>query len=1059
MRTVILSRFVGVAVIFVSAIMATVPAQGAVDWENPTIIARNKEPAHCTLMPFADKAAAMNKSVEESDFYRLLNGKWKFKWVSSTAQRPDDFFKPHFDVSGWDEIDVPSNWQLKGYGQPIYTNIKYPFKTDPPRIAQKFNPVGSYRREFTVPGDWGGRQVFIHFDGVKSAFYLWVNGEKVGYSQGSMTPAEFNITPYLRQGPNYLAAQVFRWSDGSYLEDQDMWRLSGIYRDVYLFSTPAVHLRDFFVRCDLDADYRHATLNVTASLKNYADKPCGKRSVEVTLLDARGKVVGNEVLASGQVSRIAADSEALLQMRARVRNPEKWSAENPYLYTVMLSQKDEQGQVIEVEKCDFGFREVEIKGNRFFVNGREILIKGVNRHEHDPQGGRCVPYWRMVQDVKLLKRFNINTVRTSHYPNHPRWYELCDRYGIYLIDEANVEAHGLRDQLPKSDPQWTPACIDRMNSMVQRDKNHPSVIIWSLGNEAGYGDNFRKMAQHSRRIDPTRPIHYQGYNAVADMDSTMYPSVARVIAKGEENGSKPYILCEYVCAMGNSAGNFQEYWDAMEKYDCLIGGCVWDWVDQGLWKTTPDGERFLAYGGDYGDEPDFQGSYCINGVINPDRQVQPELWEIKKVQQPVSVTDLDIESKTVKIHNKHFFTNLDKLDCFWTLSQNGTVVQKGTLGDIDIPAGKTAKVHIPFSKPDFVCGAEYWLRLNFALASDTLWADKGFVVAFEQFKLDWDVPEKNQADMPAGRLAITDRPDTLTVSGEDFNAVFKKDTATLYSYTCGGAELIGRTKDGLAGPVLNVYRAPIDNDKYVKDNWKKAALFSLAQTVDQFEFNAINSTAVEIKTKSTWQGRNDALFTHRCNYIVYADGSLNVENEIIPVVDFQVLGRIGVKLAIPARFDNFTWYGRGPHENFSDRKTGAPIDVYKAKVDELFTHHVYPQANGNLEDVRWVALTGPDGRGLLFTTQEPLSVTASRYTAMDLTLADHDYQLRKRPNIILRLDADHRGVGNGSCCGPGVDVLDKYECYAKPTTFTYQLRPLAPAQDPDTIAQTSLPSH
>jgi beta-galactosidase len=627
------------------------------DWENPEMIGRNNEPAHCTLVPYADTRSALTGTPETSPYYKLLSGKWKFHWVKNFAGVPKDFHKVDYDVSDWKHIPVPSMWQLQGYGIPRYLNTRYAFKADPPHVPTDYNPIGLYRTEFTVPADWERRQVFLHFEGVDSAFYLWINGQEVGYSQGSMTPAEFRITPYLRPGENILAAQVIRWSDGSYLECQDMWRLSGIFRDVYLFSTPTVHLRDFFVRSYLDGQNRDAVLSVVAMLHNYSHKPAGAHSVDVTLLDGKGNPVGKSPLMSDRIASISGSSDGTIEIRMNVSNPLKWSAEAPNLYVVMLELKDATGKIIEVERCNFGFRKVELTNGQLQVNGRSILIKGVNRHEFDPDRGRAVTYERMVQDIELLKRNNINAVRTSHYPDNPKWYDLCDRYGIYLIDEANIESHGIGYDPAKTlgnKPEWQLAHMDRTISMVERDKNHPSIIIWSLGNEAGDGINFEATSAWIHQRDPSRPVHYERAmdyrNHTArphtDIVCPMYAGIGWLQQYAKTGQDRPLILCEYAHAMGNSVGNLQDYWDTIEAYAHLQGGFIWDWVDQGLRKSakrTPDGAEsadYWAYGGDFGDQP-TDGNFCCNGIVQPDRKPNPSLYEVKKVYQYIKVHPVD----------------------------------------------------------------------------------------------------------------------------------------------------------------------------------------------------------------------------------------------------------------------------------------------------------------------------------------------------------------------------------------------------------------------------------
>ncbi|MFX1451027.1 MAG: glycoside hydrolase family 2 TIM barrel-domain containing protein, partial [Promethearchaeota archaeon] len=688
------------------------------DWENSEFIAWNKEPAHATILPYQDIKSALGGSREQSDYYKSLNGNWKFNWVKKPSDRPVDFYKPEFDVNNWDEIPVPSNWQLHGYGIPIYTNVKYPFSVKTkhiPSIDHNYNPVGSYRTEFLLPENWIGREIFIHFDGVKSAFYIWVNGQKVGYSQGSMTPAEFNLTNYVREGSNIIAVEVYRWSDGSYLEDQDMWRFSGIYRDVYLFSTPKVHLRDFFVRCGFDELYKNAKLKVRAKIRNYGEQSIKNYKIEVVLLDEEKEIVGPNPIMQEDMD-LNPDTEISLEILADVEEPKKWSAESPYLYEILFILKNSENEIIEVERCYFGFRFVELKQSQIFINGRSIIFKGVNRHEHDPDHGRAVPLERMIQDIKILKQNNINAVRTSHYPNDPKFYDLCDKYGIYVLDECNLETHGLRNKLPKSKPQWTDAVVDRMVRMVERDKNYPCIFMWSLGNEAGNGRNFIKMKEAALKIDSTRIIHYEGDYELRESDvfSTMYSTPKQLEKSGQfkwvttgfwkivrpgKYKDKPRMLCEYAHAMGNSLGGLQKFMDVFERYPNCVGGFIWDYIDQGLRKISDDGKEFWAYGGDFEDKPNDR-NFCINGILMPDRKPNPALFEVKKVYQNIKVLPVELKKGKFRIYNKYNFIKLDIFDISWELTANGKIIQEAKLPKLAIDPGVKQDVEIPFEEPE-----------------------------------------------------------------------------------------------------------------------------------------------------------------------------------------------------------------------------------------------------------------------------------------------------------------------------------------------------------------------
>ncbi|MBN1350570.1 DUF4981 domain-containing protein [candidate division KSB1 bacterium] len=1027
------------------------------DWENPEMIGQNKEPGHCTLVPFADVEAAAKGKRDASPCFLSLNGKWKFNWVEKPADRPLDFYQPDFDVSNWDEIPVPGNWQMQGYGRPIYLNVRYPFEKNPPFIQKHYNPVGSYRTEFRMPEAWKGRQIFIHFDGVESAFYLWINGEKVGYSQESRTPAEFNITPYLRDGVNMLAAEVYRWSDGSYLECQDFWRLSGIYRNVYLFSTPPVHIRDFEVVADLDEHYRDALLHVTARVHNYSGDATTNVSVEVKLLDSANQPVQSPVLMRGECEYVAAGAEAIIKMKANVENPLKWSAEEPNLYRVILILKDAAGAIQEIEGCQFGFHKVEIKNGQLLVNGQPILIKGVNRHEHDPDTGHYITRESMIQDIELMKRFNINTVRTCHYADDPQWYDLCDSYGLYVIDEANIESHGQGydpDKTFANKPEWKKAHLDRICRMIERDKNHPSVIIWSMGNEAGDGTNFQFCSQWIHRRDPSRPVHYEraGQRPHTDIVCPMYSRISHLVEYASKKQERPLIMCEYAHAMGNAVGNLQEYWDEIEKYDHLQGGSIWDWVDQGIRKFSADGKEFWAYGGDYGDEPNDY-NFCINGLIFPDRKIPPKMWEVKKVYQNIGFEGADLSSGEIIIHNKFFFTNLNQFNVDWSLLEDGAVIQSGNLPPIDLPARQSKRIKIPFKKPVLTAGAEYWLNVSFSLQENTSWAESGHEIACQQFKIDYKVPPAPVAiQANASPLKVEQSEALLTIDGGDFSVAFSKQTGSISKLVYGENTIIQQAVEGISGPVLNAFRAPTDNDKQVMQKWYDASLNHLKRDVKAFECDQSDARQVRVSVRTACMGTSESGFEHLATYTVYADGSIHVNNRIDPVGKLPVIPKIGIRMALESKLEYIQWYGRGPHENYPDRKTGAAMGVYRSTVTDQYVPYVMPQETGNKEDVRWLALTDDTGSGLLIVADAPLSATALHFTADDLDRAQHIHGLTPREQVILCLDAAQRGLGNGSC---GPDVIEKYELHPKSVAFGFSLRPLDSANS-DISAQARI---
>ena len=1049
----------GIAVACILAAPSSAAAE-EMDWENPGLLGRNKEPDHCTLMPYPNREAAMEGTREASPHHQSLNGTWRFNWVGRPADRPQDFYKFDYDDAGWDTIPVPSCWQMQGYGIPIYTNVRYPFPADPPHIPHEYNPVGSYRTTFEVPADWQGRRTFIHFDGVKSAFYIWVNGKEVGFSKGSMTPAEFDLTPYLQEGRNLLAVEVYRWSDGSYLEDQDMWRMSGIFRDVYLFSTPEVHLRDFFARCAFDAAYRDASLTVTAKVRNYGDDTSGTYRIEATLLDAVGNAVSGDPLTGADVPEIGAEAEQMVEFQAPVSAPRKWSAEDPYLYTLVLTLKGGEGETVEVERCRFGFRQIEIKDQQLLVNGISILIKGVNRHEHDPDRGRAVTIERMIEDIGIMKRFNINTVRTSHYPDDPKWYDLCDEYGLYIIDEANVESHGMGYDLEKTlgnKPEWEAAHIDREVSMVERDKNHPCVIIWSMGNEAGSGCNFKAGAEAIRALDQTRPIHYERMNEVADIDSCMYPALDDLIATGEKDSPKPFIMCEYAHAMGNAVGNFQEYWDAIETHQRLIGGCIWEWVDHGIRKPTDrepgeDGVRpwYWAYGGDFDDQPN-DGNFCMDGLLFPDRAIPPKMWEVKRVYQYVAMDGLDLNAATVAIRNKYFFTNLSAFDAKWQITEDGTVLQSGELDPIDLGPGQTAQVPVPFTQPDLKPGAEYHLRISFHLREDTKWAERGHEVAWRQLEMPYPVSEAARMGLDdASALSVVNAGDRVEVSSAGMQVVFSRTQGALVSLEYDGKAIVPDGRDVIHGPLLNVFRAFTDNDggftddRGIRRDFIEAGLSQIRRHVKSFAVHRTDAGAVEVAVVTECLGSKGRGFRHECTYTVLRNGVIRIDNQVDPIGELPTLPKLGLQMTVAGGHETFEWYGRGPHENYPDRKVGADVGRYRGTVTEQYVPYPRPQETGNKEDVRWAALLDEFDTGLLAVAEgdQPLCVTALHFTATDLDEARHPHTLRPRKNVVLCLDHGQCGLGNRSC---GPPALDKYLLKPESCRFSLSLRPYSRA--------------
>ncbi|MCS7119814.1 MAG: glycoside hydrolase family 2 TIM barrel-domain containing protein [Nitrososphaerota archaeon] len=1025
------------------------------EWENPRVVEINREPAHVPSIPYKEENTALSYERERSPWFLLLNGEWKFKLVPNPFSVPQDFYKPSIDETGWDTVPVPINWQMLGYDKPIYTNVVYPFPANPPWVPHDNNPTGLYRKTFEVPEDWLSRQVFIVFEGVDSAFYLWVNGVMVGYSEDSRLPAEFNITPYIHSGVNTIAVEVIRWCDGSYLEDQDMWRLSGIHRDVYVYSTPNVHIRDFFVRTEFDNEYRDAKFRVLAKIRNYSDKEVQNYIIEAKLLDSNGKPVFESPL-EGKILRIKARSEVVYEFEQKVVNPRKWSAEDPYLYNLLLTLKDDSGAVQEVESCKVGFRQVEIRDGRILINGAPVLFKGVNRHEHDDERGKAVTLESMIADIKLMKKFNFNAVRTSHYPNDPRWYDLCDKYGIYVIDEANIECHGIawfrppakKDGIPidpAHDPEWLHAFMERCVRMVERDKNHPCVIIWSLGNESGYGQNHDAAAGWIRGYDPTRPVLYEStarvpgkVSSVVDIIAIMYPSIERLTMLAEDpQEDRPIIMVEYAHSMGNSTGNLKEYWETIRKYKRLRGGFIWDWVDQGLKKRTEDGVEWWAYGGDFGDTPN-DGNFCINGLVWPDRKPHPGMWECKKIFQPVEAEPIDLLNGKVKIINRYDFTSLDIIDISWELQVDGEIVQKGELPKVSTPPGGSEVLIVPYSRPVLKPGSECWLTLRYKLSSDTMWAEKGYEIGWSQFQLPIKAPECDvlkPEEIPS--ISLEESEEFVTIRGEAFNLRFSRKNGTFTSLIYRGRELIK------SGPKLNVWRAPIDNDvPRMLPLWLKFGLDRLEHKVKDVEVRKVSGGTVVIRVdfSACASGIADGL-EYTLVYRVYGTGDIIIDADILPSPNLPSLPRVGLQLTLPGEYNNFTWYGRGPHENYCDRKVGAPVGLYSGTVDDQYVPYIKPQDNGNKTDVRWASLIDPMGYGLVSIGMPLFEVSVHHFTTEDLGKAKHTHELIRRDDITLNLDYRQAGLGGGSC---GPDTLPQYQIKPERMKFSIRIRPVSP---------------
>ena len=1048
----------------------------ASDWQNPLVVGRNRRVMHVPLGAYPDANAALNGDRKSSPYVQILNGQWKFLLVPAPEAAPNDFFGEDFDDAGWSLIAVPSNWQLPGVkfegfkDNPIYANVHYTFEPNPPYVPDE-NPTGLYRMTFSLNPEWQGRAILILFEAVDSNCTVWVNGQEVGYSQDSRLPAEFEITSFVHAGENTLAVQVMRYCDGSYLECQDMWRMSGIQRDVILYSKPVVCLEDFTVSTRFDAAYHNATLSVQARITQ--NPAMAAYTVEAMLYDPAGKPVFTAA-ASGTVDSktdfgmTPTRQTACTRIQQTVLHPLKWTAETPHLYRLVLTLKDPHGQPVDFESCQVGFRQVEIRDGLLLVNGQRLVMRGVDRHEHHPERGRALTEEDMRREIVLMKQLNFNTVRTSHYPDHPFWYDLCDQYGIYLIDEANIETHGLGGELSHN-PLWAHAYLERGARMVMRDKNHPSIILWSLGNESGVGPNHAAMAHWIRAYDPTRYIHYESGRPgpeVSDVYSVMYPNLEtmrRVLADTTEK--RPLMMCEYAYAKGNSTGNFFKFWDMVDAYPRFQGGCIWDWNDKSLTLTNSRGESYQAYGGDFGPDFDFQRFYqdnedpqmCCNGIVGPDLTPHPGAYEVKKVQAPLAVKAHNILTGQLILWNKHHTLSLAHLAILWELQEDGITIQSGELPAVDLPAGQKCELNVPFRLPaQGAPGAEYFLNVRFCLNADLPWAAKGHEVYWEQFAVPVTVgprPVTALSDLPS--LQLHREAGQWVVAGAAVRVVFSEAEGKLTAYEAQGRSLIQ------SGPVENYYRAPTDIDLLMGNppamihKWRGAGIDRLARQVVQVKAwqDEPQVVVIEVISQICSPERNEGIDS-RITYRIYGNGCIFIENEVQVSEGMPCLPRIGLEMILPSGLENLTWFGRGPHENYVDRKLGAAVGRYTSSVDAQFTPYVYPGESGGKEDVRWLAVTDPAGSGLLVVAQRPLHADALHYQVKDLEKAGHPFELTRCAETILHLDGWHMGVGGDD----GWTAPVHPEFMINPGRYHYSLRlePLVANQDPNLLARSTL---
>ena len=1048
---------------------------GAPYWEDPTVFAVDKEPPRASFTPFASREQALAARPEESGFRMSLNGAWKFRWAPRPAERPLDFFFVEFDDASWDDVQVPGNWELDGYGYPVYRDESYSFPADPPRVPRDDNPVGSYRRTFELPPGWSDRETFLHFDGVYSAFFVWVNGRLAGYSEGSRAPAEFRVTELVRPGTNLVAVQVYRWSDGSYLESQDFWRISGIDRDVYLVSMPSTFVRDFFVRghpeggtddpggvTDVAVGGR---LELDVAVANRGLAPAGPHVVSYELLDPDGRPVWPEP--RRLVVDVPTDGEASASDVAQVASVRPWTAETPSLYTLVLalSAGEGGGTPTEVVAARVGFRRVEVANGTLRVNGRRIVLRGVNRHEHDPERGHVVDEASMVQDIRLMKRFNINAVRAAHYPNVPRWYELTDEHGLYVVDEANIESHGMGfdpETTLAGKAEWQAAHLDRTRRMVERDKNHASVIVWSLGNEAGDGPAFDAASAWIRQRDPSRPILYEpsGERDNIDIVAPMYVRpywLERYAARGP---AKPFVLVEYAHAMGNSVGGLSDYWDVIDGHPSLQGGFVWDWVDQSLRAVDEQGRSFWAYGGDFGPPGvPTDGNFLVNGLVSADRKPHPHAWEVKKVYQPVRTRALDLAAGRLVVENRRDFTDLSDLAGSWEVLEDGVAIARGSLPDLRAPPGEADTVELQLPAPSLVPGAEYLLAVRYRARRATESTPADHEVAWDQFAMPVGRPSDVAVAAAAAPLRVREIEGAgrLEVAGADFSVQFDRTLGTLASWRVDGREIVS------AGPAPNFWRAPTDND-YGSGLPVRSGVWRHAARPPARHLDSMTATpapdARRVRVAGYFSLRSVGA-SYALLHDVHANGTLSVEARLSGVdEDLPEMPRFGTLLTLPADLDRVQWYGRGPHENYWDRRTGAAMGRWASPVRDLAHPYVRPQETGTRTDTRWVAVTDSAGRGLLATGLPTVSWSALSYRPGDLDAGDakrgrHWTDLEPRDDVTLAVDYRQMGVGGDDSWG--AVPRTEYALWPRDLEFRFLLRPLRAGQDPARAARSSLP--
>lgn len=1036
-------------------------------WENPQVDGINRDPAHATAYSYASVPDALKGDRERSGRMLSLNGYWDFSYAAKPADAPPDFYKSR--VTGWKKIIVPSSIEMQGYDKPIYKSAVYPFRpVNPPHVPQDYNGVGSYQRTFTIPANWQDMNITLHFGGVSSGFKVWLNGKFLGYGEDSFLPSEFNITPYLQAGENVLSVQVIRWSDGYFLEDQDQWRMSGIHREVMLLAEPRLRIADFQWECKLDKQYRDARFMLRTRMENLTGKAVPGYHLEAQLFDRHNQPVLAQPMKRSVESIIneiypRLDNVKFAQMETELKNPDKWSDEHPNLYTLTLSLVDTAGKTVEVKSCKVGIRSIEFAkdNSKLLINGKVTYLYGVNRPDHDPVKGKALSREDILRDVQTIKRFNFNCIRTSHYPMDPYLYDLCDQYGILVIDEANLETHGLGSKL-SNDPVWAGAYLDRVTRMVMRDKNHPGIIIWSLGNEAGRGPNHAAMAGWVHDFDINRPVHYEpaqgtpqaeGYiepddprypktndhshrlqNPVdqpyVDIVSRMYPGLytAPLLASQPNGDHRPVFFVEYSHAMGNSNGNLKEFWDQWRNTPRIIGGAIWEFKDQGLLKKDAGGVPYYAYGGDYGER--YFDDFTIKGIVAPDGRPKPAIYECKHVFQPAECKIADAAQAIIHIKNWSSVASLGEYDVVLQLRQDGNVIMQKPIPHIDLPAGHdtiiSLKKYFPVLKP----GHEYLADIHFNLAQDEPWAPKGFEIAADQFTLTGLVASK--AVNYAGKPTVTKANGAIVVSGKGFRIGFDKDGA-LASYLWNGREQI-------SAPLLPHFTRPVtDNDhRGWKMEKKLKPWFNTGMKLIGTEAGS-HGNLVDVHSSYSLIGDSAKVDV---TYTINGSGGIKVDYQLKADPNLPDLPKVGMQMGIPRPYDQISYYGRGPYENYIDRNSGSEAGIYSQAIDQLMEPYVVPQENGNRTDVRWMLLSGKNGDGLMVAADSLLSMSAWPYTEQNIVAAKHTNKLKDAGYITLNIDLKQMGVGGNDSWSDVGEALDQYRIRAGDYHYSFYLSPV-----------------